>query len=527
MEYQALYRKYRPKNFDEVSGQKITLKVLRNAIKMGKIAHAYLFYGPRGTGKTSIAKILARTINCENNDKQIPCEKCDSCKISLEKECVDIIEIDAASNNGVDEIRELKNKISFVPSELKYKVYIIDEVHMLSTGAFNALLKTLEEPPAHAIFILATTELNKVPTTIISRCQTLEFNKINNKSMNERLRNIADKENIKIDDQAINEISRCSNGGLRDAIGLLEKANSYNNEQIDVDVIKEISGNITEEELTEFLTDFENKNIKSLIKKIDDYYDEGIDLIKLINTIIEYLSDKIISEGIFEKKKCELVKELDNIVDNIRKSENPKILFEIVLLNLLVNDDNGNITKESVNNDEKININNLNKNTELSDNKDSNLNEKNISSMTNNENLKKIRVGNTLVDPKKNIISEIRQNWGNLKDLAFDKNYGNISRILSTDITPVAASNDYVILISKLNGISEQINNDLYTVENIFELLFNKKFKVICISEKEWNEYIELYKKDKNYFKYTEETQMTEKKEMTLKEKAKALFEDI
>ena len=393
---------------------------------------------------------------------------------------------------------------------------------MLSTGAFNALLKTLEEPPAHVIFILATTELNKVPTTIISRCQTLEFNKISNKYMNERLKEISVKENIKIDDQAINEISRCSNGGLRDAIGLLEKANSYNSEKINIDVIKEISGNIPEEELNSFINDFENKNIKSLIEKIDNYYDDGIDLIKLINTVLEYLSDKIISEGNFDKKKCELVKELDKIVDNIRKSENPKILLEILLLNLLIDDESNNqiSTKE-------INSNMVTESKVLNENIETKSKEILIQSTDKNEQMKKIRVGNTLVAPKKEIISDIRKNWINLKDLAFDKNYGNISRLLSTDITPVAASDEYVILISKLNGISEQINNDLYNVETILEKVFNKKFKAICISEKEWNEYIDLYKKDKNYFKYTEENTVTEKKEMTLKEKAKALFEDI
>ena len=220
MKYQALYRKYRPKNFNEVVGQNVTTKILKNAITSNHISHAYLFYGPRGTGKTSIAKIFARTINCSNLNDVVPCENCDSCLYSINPGCPDIIEIDAASNNGVDEIRELKNKISFVPTELKYKVYIVDEVHMLSTGAFNALLKTLEEPPEHAIFILATTELQKVPLTIISRCQTLEFKKIDDSSMKNKLQEISNIEKIKIDDSGIEEIIKNSNGGLRDAIGL-------------------------------------------------------------------------------------------------------------------------------------------------------------------------------------------------------------------------------------------------------------------------------------------------------------------
>lgn len=519
MEYQALYRKYRPKNFDEIAGQKITLKILKNAIKNRKIAHAYLFFGPRGTGKTSIAKIFARAINCENEKNGIQCESCKNCEISKEKECVDIIEIDAASNNGVDEIRELKNKVSFVPSELKYKVYIIDEVHMLSIGAFNALLKTLEEPPEHIIFILATTELHKVPATIISRCQTLEFKKINESDMNKKLKEISEKENINIDDKAIEEISRYSNGGLRDAIGLLEKANSYSEEKIDCNVIKEISGNLSKEELENFIDLFENNNVENLIKKINDYYNDGIDLIKLTTELIEYERNKIIIEKKYNSYNCSIIKELDKLVDILKKSENPKIMFEITILNMLSNQSEQHIKAElskketSIENDLKIKI------TEEK--------QENIINSNEIHDLKKIRVCNTMCNPQKNIISNIRNNWNNLKNLAFDKNYGNIARLLSSDIMPVAASEKNIILISKLNGLAEQINNDLYTVEKIFEIVFNNQYKPICISEKEWNEYIEIYKKDKNYFKYMEEKESYQKEELTLKDKAKALFEDI
>ena len=288
MKYQALYRKYRPKNFDEISGQNTTIKILKNAIKNKKISHAYLFYGPRGTGKTSIAKIFSRAVNCLENKNGIQCEKCENCILSNEKECVDIIEIDAASNNGVDEIRELKSKVNFVPAELKYKVYIIDEVHMLSIGAFNALLKTLEEPPEHIIFILATTEFNKVPATIVSRCQTFEFKKINENDIINKIKEISNNEKIKIDNNAIEEIAKCSNGGLRDAIGLLEKAIAYSENIITIDTIKEISGNISNEELKEFILLFENKNIETILKKINNYYSNGIDLIKLTNDLIEY-----------------------------------------------------------------------------------------------------------------------------------------------------------------------------------------------------------------------------------------------
>lgn len=516
MSYQALYRKYRPKNFDEVSGQNVTVRILKNAIKNNKIAHAYLFFGPRGTGKTSIAKIFARAINCKNSHDGIQCENCDSCIISKEKECVDIIEIDAASNNGVNEIRELKNKVSFVPSELKYKVYIIDEVHMLSIAAFNALLKTLEEPPEHIVFILATTELNKVPSTIISRCQTLEFNKINLNDMKNRLKSISEKEKIQISDEAIEEIAKYSNGGLRDAIGTLEKAISYTDKKIEANDIKEISGNITSKELNEFLSLIENKNIEGILKKIEEYYNNGTDLIKLLNEIIECFRNDLIENRKDVLNKCSMIRSLNSLEEEMRKSDNPKIIFEIAMLNMIYTND----SKESQNIETKENY----TSNKITENK---LLEKTKEEETKEEEKrqKEIRVNNTLCNPKKENVIKLRNSWDNLKDLAFDMNYGNIARLLSSDILPVAASDTNVILISKLNGLAEQINSDLYTVEKIFQKAFGYDIKPICISEKEWNEYIEKYKKDKSSFKYIEEIER--KKNLTLKERAKELFEEI
>ena len=513
MEYQALYRKYRPKNFNEVVGQKITLQILKNSIKNDHISHAYLFYGPRGTGKTSIAKILARTINCENPVDGIPCEKCDSCIASKNQNCVDIIEIDAASNNGVDEIRELKNKISFVPTELKYKVYIVDEVHMLSTGAFNALLKTLEEPPQYAIFILATTELQKVPLTIISRCQTLEFKRIDDKSMYDKIKEISTMEKIKIDDSGIYEICKYSNGGLRDAIGILEKSCAYTDELINDLTIKEISGNISQEELDKFIDLYKNKNVESILNLIDQYYSNGIDLIKLANSIIDSLRDNMINNKNYDKNICNIIYNLDDMVSIMEKSENPKIIFEVTMINNLIEqkiDDN-------IKPDDKV------EKKAISENKI-------IQTEKNNEidlNLKEIRVGNTLCDADKSIISNIRKNWDNIKNYSFDSELGNISRILSSDINPVAASKTNVILISKLKGLSTQLNNDLNTIEKIFKMAFNEEYKVICISEEEWKKYIEEYKNDKSKFKYVvEKNNKVNTSNKSLKEKAKELFDD-
>ena len=293
--YQALYRKYRPKNFNEVIGQKVVVKTLVNAIENNKISHAYIFSGSRGTGKTSIAKIFAKTINCKNLKDAIPCEECTNCINYNNKKEIDIIEIDAASNNGVDEIRNLKNSVNLVPNNSKYKVYIIDEVHMLSTAAFNALLKTLEEPPKFVIFVLATTELYKVPETIVSRCQNFDFHRISMGDINKRLFEICDKENIQIDEEAIKTISLYSNGGLRDAIGLLDQLSSYKGDLITVDDVNNICGLISNEQTFAMIDSIININLKNVISMLNNYNEDGKNLLIIFENLVE--------EIIFNRKK--------------------------------------------------------------------------------------------------------------------------------------------------------------------------------------------------------------------------------
>ena len=336
MEYQALYRKYRPKNFDEVVGQKVTIQILKNALDRKHVSHAYLFYGPRGTGKTSIAKILSRTVNCENPTNGIPCEKCDSCLNSKDSGCVDIIEIDAASNNGVDEIRELKNKISFVPSFLKYKVYIVDEVHMLSTGAFNALLKTLEEPPEHAIFILATTDPQKVPDTIVSRCQCFSFNKISNESVVERLNYVCKKENIKIDDEVISKMAILSDGGMRDALGYLDKMVSFTDKNITIEDFNEVNGIVSDEDINSFINFILSGSIENVLIKINEFNDSGKNLIQIMTQLINYIRNIIVDYYLNKSNisfSIDLYQKLINSINenfiNIKKSDNTKIYMII------------------------------------------------------------------------------------------------------------------------------------------------------------------------------------------------------
>lgn len=238
MAYQALYRKYRPASFDEVVGQKHIVQTLKNAIANQRIAHAYLFCGPRGTGKTSIAKIFARTLNCTGENP--PCMECENCKLSLDGTHPDIIEIDAASNNGVDEVRALIERVNYSPMEGKYKIYIIDEVHMMTSGAFNALLKTIEEPPEHVIFIFATTEPHKVLPTILSRCQRYDFSKVSNHDIQQRLIQICEKENVNADEDALEFIATLADGGMRDALSILDQCIAYEQNHITIDAVREI-----------------------------------------------------------------------------------------------------------------------------------------------------------------------------------------------------------------------------------------------------------------------------------------------
>ena len=310
--YQALYRKYRPQNFNDVVGQEVIVKTLKNAVKMSKLSHAYLFTGPRGTGKTSIAKIFAKIVNCTNLKDLMPCDQCESCVEINKKHSIDIIEIDAASNNGVDEIREIKSKVNLVPSISKYKIYIIDEVHMLTTGAFNALLKTLEEPPSHVIFILATTEPHKIPATILSRCQRFDFKKISEQKIYENLLKITKNENISIDEEAILEIARVSDGGMRDAISLLDEAIAYSGENITVDDIHEINGTLTISELNLFIEYLLNNEIESLISKIEEYNYKGKNFVKLTEEIINHLKNillSIVAPNCLEIRRRKLMKE--------------------------------------------------------------------------------------------------------------------------------------------------------------------------------------------------------------------------
>lgn len=293
MAYQALYRKYRPTNFDEVVGQTHIIQTLKNAIVQNRIAHAYLFCGPRGTGKTSIAKIFAKTLNCTNS-QDAPCGVCENCKMAANGSHPDIIEIDAASNNGVDEVRNLIDKVKYAPMQGKYKIYIIDEVHMMTSGAFNALLKTIEEPPAHVIFIFATTEPNKVLPTIISRCQRFDFNKVSMHDIKYRLSVVCKNEGIEIDENGLTLIAQLADGGMRDALSILDQCVAYCSSHIDVNDIRKIYGVVTSEDIGKLFYSVYKKDVNSFVKDIQKYSDMGMDIKRLTADFIHMLKDSLI-----------------------------------------------------------------------------------------------------------------------------------------------------------------------------------------------------------------------------------------
>lgn len=327
MGYKALYRTYRPTSFEEVVGQKHIVTTLMNAVKQNKTAHAYLLCGPRGTGKTSVARLLAKAINCEDKDHS-PCNTCSNCIASDAGTHQDIVEIDAASSSGVDQIRDLIEKVKYSPIQGKFKVYIIDEVHMLSQGAFNALLKTLEEPPAHVIFVLATTEPHKVLPTIISRCQRYDFGKVGQEEIIQRLRYVVDKEGIKVDDEALRLVAVLSDGGMRDALSILDQCIAYAQDEITVKHVNDIYGITTISEKINIIQNIFNKNARELLNAIQVMSEKGIDIRRLTSDLVELLKETVIyiytsDSGLLQSLTLEEV-------ESIAKDRNATVLLKMI-----------------------------------------------------------------------------------------------------------------------------------------------------------------------------------------------------
>lgn len=339
MAYVALYRAYRPQKFCEVVGQQHIVKTLQNAIKLNKVAHAYLFCGPRGTGKTTLAKIMAKALNCENGPTIEPCDECEICKGIQKGTMADVVEIDAASNNGADDIRALRDSVKYLPSVGKYKVYIIDEVHMLSNAAFNALLKTLEEPPKHVIFILATTEPYKLPNTILSRCQRFDFQSLSIEDLVKRLKIVTQEEHLKITEEAIFQIASSAEGGMRDALSLLDQTISFSvNEEITLEDVLAVSGNVSYKQLCLLLTSCLDSDGTKALQVLDQVIKEGKEIPRIINDLILFLRDVLLykNQAMLEDKMEYHQEDFKIFCNRIMKS----IVYE--WLNLL-NDTNNNM----------------------------------------------------------------------------------------------------------------------------------------------------------------------------------------
>lgn len=540
--HQSLYRKYRPQTFDDVVGQKVIIKSLKNVILKNKISHAYLFTGPRGTGKTSVAKILAKTVNCVNLTDTSPCNECVSCTQINQKQTVDVIEIDAASNNGVDEIRELKSKVSLVPTVGKYKIYIIDEVHMLTIGAFNALLKTLEEPPAHIIFILATTEPHKIPETILSRCQKFDFKRIDDKSMDKRLKYICKSEKIDIEDQALEEIIRFSSGGMRDSISLLEQAQVYSDSIIKLDDVHEINGTLPQSQLKELIENIIDKNLVEVFKLLEKYDEQGKNLIKLVEEIIlffknivilkntnSYIAENISREiyndiitKISTEEVFQNISKIYNYLNKMKNYSNPKLVFELLMISLVSNEgeENNNYKNNDSNIERKMTVINNQTNDDnqilkepIKKEKTDIINNDNIHLITDTQSvqnqelinkIKHIRVNNTFTNASRAILNQIKTDVELSRKYILDANFGKIASLL-IDAEITAASDKNIVFVYTRNSMTINFNSNILKIESFIPKIFDKEYNVIALNKDEWSKYRKEYKSKTKKYTYIDE----------------------
>ena len=497
--YLALYRKYRPNNFNDLVGQNEIVTVIKNEILNNRLSHAYLFSGPRGTGKTSSAKIIARMINCQNlGSDGVPCGVCNSCK-NFENNS-DVIEIDAASNNGVDEIRNLRDKVNLVPTYGKYKVYIIDEVHMLTTQAFNALLKTLEEPPAHVIFILATTEFFKIPITVVSRCQKFQFLKFSIEDIYSRLKFISSKEKIEVDDEVLYEISRLSDGGLRDAINMLDQLSSFNEKCITLDDVYKLNGVASYLDFSNLLTYVLNNDFTNLIKFFDQLDQTGKNFVRFIEDLINFLNDILIfnvtsnfDSSIAEKNK---------VIEELSLLYTPNILYDFILfLNDLLFKMKMSSCQKILLNTEFIRFSRLNfskqsqdgvdikKNDVLVD-KNDNKNEKkelvNKLSKENIDSIKKVRINNAFFSASKLEKEKFLIIWEKIKKFSAENSkYAFIAGFLN-DIDIMVVGKTDIIFMAKYNSLLERLFENIDLIEELIFEFSKNNYKIVFLSSDEW-----------------------------------------
>ena len=524
MDYLALYRKYRPTDFSSVVGQNEIKKILSTAINQGNITHAYLFSGPRGTGKTTMAKILAKMVNCEHLVDGEPCNKCNSC-INLFNSN-DVIEIDAASNNGVDEIRDLREKATLVPSVCKYKVYIIDEVHMLTTQAFNALLKILEEPPKHVIFILATTEYHKIPLTITSRCQKFQFNKLEIEDIVKRLREISDLEKIDIDDEALYEIAKISDGGMRDSINFLDQIRSFTSNMITVNDVYEVCGDISVLQISNLLIYLKENNVEKITEFFEEMSEKGKNFNKLLEDIVGYLKDVILYRNNVNEKliKCDtqyikkvseiyddkdiyyIVDKINSLINELRYVSRQTIVItaNFLLIMYKINENkelelnlNRNVNAKNEENDNYNLAFNFTKNIE---NKKCELTSENLHSVdseeiNNNEEYnenKEIIINNAFALASKKLKKSLQEKFISITDYLTDNKY-SLAASLFVDLNVEVVGEGYIIFTGKYDAIVDKVNHNYRKCDEFIELICGNNYKFVVITISQWEKYRDEY----------------------------------
>ena len=559
MNYQALYRMFRPQSFNDVVGQEHVTKTLRNAISKGKQSHAYIFSGPRGTGKTSIAKVFAKAINCLNPHDGEPCNECAVCKGITQGTNGDVIEIDAASNNGVDEIRNIRDKVKYAPSESKYKVYIIDEVHMLTTGAFNALLKTLEEPPAHAIFILATTEPHKIPPTIISRAQRFDFKAISTEQIVERLRFVAQEQSLDYEEAALEFIAKASEGGMRDALSIMDQAIAFGDEHLTLQDVLDVTGSVDEASLNELFNDIVNGNVKEAFSRYHHFVSEGKEVNRLINDMIYFVRDTIMNKTINEQTSYDALTQFDletlyHMIDiindtlvSIRFSVNQNVHFEVLLVKLaemvktnptkvenvattpVATEPNNEVLlqrMEQLENELKTlkaqGISQSNKkHTQTNTHSRSKRQSKAAFSMT--------QIAKVLDEANKEDIQLLKEHWQEVIDYAKSNDKKSLVSLLQNSI-PVAASRKRVLIQFDEEIHCEIVNKDeekRKNIENVVCNIIDKNVEVVGVPSDQWmrvrSEYINHRKQNDHHS--SESTKDNTKEETSdIAQKAKDLF---